>query len=462
MLYSEIIKPSSSPYASPVLLVRKKDGTWRLCVDYRHLNAQTIKNKHPMPIVDELIDELAGAQWFSKLDFRASYHQICIEPADTHKTAFKTHHGLFEFLVMPFGLTNAPATFQGIMNTIFATLLRKGVLVFMDDILIYSRTIEDHVKLLEKVFTILRAQKFYIKMSKCIFAQREVEYLGHVISGKGVATESAKIQAVQQWPTPRNLKELRGFLGLTGYYRKFIMHYGIISKPLSDLLKKSVPFVWTSDTEKAFQQLKGALTRAPVLALPDFSKPFVLETDASDIGFGAVLMQQGHPVAYLSKAVCPKNRALSTYEKECMAIILAVKKWRPYLQHQPFVIKTDHRSLLHLTEQRVSTKLQEKALFKLMDLKFQIVYRAGASNMAADALSRCYPQESVMAISFCQPDWVNRVKLGYHEDPEASRLLKVYSEKGQLPPGYVVQEGLIKLKGRVWLGTNKLAHHHVM
>lgn len=180
------------------------------------------------------------------------------------------------------------------------------------------------------MFTILRDQKFYIKLSKCSFAQREVEYLGHIISGVGVSTEASKVQAVQ-WPQPSNLKELRGSLGLTGYYRKFIKNYGLLSRPLFDMLKKGVPFVWTLVTETAFQQLKFALLQAPVLAIPDFSKKFVLETDASDVGFGAMLMQEGHPVAYLSKAVCPKNQSLSTYEKECMAIILAVEKWRPYL-----------------------------------------------------------------------------------------------------------------------------------
>jgi hypothetical protein len=206
-----------------------------------------------MPVVEELIDELAGALWFFKLNFRAGYHQICINHADTHKTAFKTHSGLYEFLVMPFGPTNAPASFQGIMNLVFAHLLRKGVLVFMDDILIYSQTLPGHLELLQQVFQILRDNRFYIKLSKCAFAQTEVEYLGHNISGRGVATEASKIAAVEKWPRPTNLKELRGFLGLTGYYRKFIKHYGLISRPLFDLLKKNVPFVWTSQVETAFQ-----------------------------------------------------------------------------------------------------------------------------------------------------------------------------------------------------------------
>jgi hypothetical protein len=212
MLQSGIIKNISSPYASPVLLVRKKDGTWRFYVDYRQLNAQTIKNKHPMPILEELIDELAGAQWFSKLDFRAGYHQICINPANTHKTAFRTHSGLYEFLVMPFGLTNAPTTFQSIMNLVFAPLLIKGVLVFMDDILIYAKKLPEHLELLKQVFQILRENRFYIKLSKCAFAQSEVEYLGHNISGRGVATEASKVEAVNKWSKPTNLKELRVFL----------------------------------------------------------------------------------------------------------------------------------------------------------------------------------------------------------------------------------------------------------
>ena len=250
----------------------KKDGSWRFCVDYRHLNNITVKNKHPLPIIDELIDELAGAQWFSKLDFRSGYHQIRIAKGEEHKTAFRTHSGLYEFLVMPFGLTNAPATFQGVMNQIFAPLLRKGVLVFMDDILIYSSSLSEHLELLEQVFLIIQQNQFLLKLSKCSFAQTEIEYLGHCISGKGVATEPSKIEAVKLWPTPSNLKDLRGFLGLTGYYRKFIRHYSMISRPLTQLLKKGVQFLWTPTAQESFSLLKQALVEAPVLAIPDFGK----------------------------------------------------------------------------------------------------------------------------------------------------------------------------------------------
>lgn len=308
MLQNGVIRPSSSAFASPVLLVRKKDGTWRFCIDYRHLNAVTQKNKHPMPVVDELLDELSGAKVFTKLDFRSGYHQIWMASGDEHKTAFRTHQGLYEFMVMPFGLTNAPATFQSLMNMIFAALLRRGVLVFMDDILIYSETLEEHVLLLRQVFEILQQHQFYIKLSKCSFAQPSIEYLGHIVSAAGVATEPSKVEAVLNWCQPTNLKQLRGFLGLTRYYRKFIPHYGIIAQPLTALLKKGCQFKWIQETDQAFQNLKHKLVNAPVLVVPDFREPFVLETDACDTGIGAVLMQNGHPVAYLSKHLCPRNQ----------------------------------------------------------------------------------------------------------------------------------------------------------
>jgi hypothetical protein len=248
MLNPGIIQRSVSSFASPVLLVKKKDGSWRFCVDYRRLNAITVKDKHPLPVVVELLDELNGAKWFTKLDCRSGYHQIRVALGDEAKTAFKTHSGLYEFKVMPFGLTNAPATFQGAMNSLFARLLRRGVLVFMDDILVYSSSLQEHVQLLQQVMQILQDNHFLLKMSKCEFAKRELEYLGHTISAKGIHTEPSKVQAVLDWPVPQSLKALRGFLGLTGYYRRFIKHYGLISKPLTQLLKKGVQFQWTSIT----------------------------------------------------------------------------------------------------------------------------------------------------------------------------------------------------------------------
>jgi hypothetical protein len=238
MLSSGIIQPSNIAFSSPVLLVKKKDQTWRFCVDYRHLNAPTVKFKYPVPIIDELLDELHGACWFSSLDLRAGFHQILLKPGEEFKTTFQTHIGHFEFKVMAFGLTEAPGTFQRAMNTTLAPVLRKCALVFFDDILVYSATLDDHLRHLQQVFELLEVDQWKIKLSKCTFAQNQVSYLGHLISIHGVATNSSKITAIADWPAPKNIKELRSFLGLAGYYRKFVKNFGIICRPLTQLLKK--------------------------------------------------------------------------------------------------------------------------------------------------------------------------------------------------------------------------------
>lgn len=349
LLQAGLIVHSSSPFASPVLLVQKKDGSWRFCVDYRKLNAITVKNRFPMPVIDEILDELAGTQYFTKLDMRSGYHQVRMHSTDEHKTTFKTHHNHFQFRVMPFGLTNAPATFQCLMNTILEPFLRKFVLVFLDDILIYSPSLEQHTSHLQQVFYQLRAHKLFMKLSKCSFGQTSLNYLGHIISQKGVATDPTKTEAMLNWPTPTTITELRGFLGLTGYYRKFIRGYGIIARPLTNLLRKK-QFQWTHSATMAFQQLKEAMVRAPVLAIPDFGQQFIVETDACEVGIGAVLLQRDQPIAFLSKALGPAHQNLSIYEKEFLALIMAVERWRQYLQRQEFIIKTDHHSLSYLTE----------------------------------------------------------------------------------------------------------------
>lgn len=238
LLQSGLTVESVSPFASPVLLVQKKDGLWRFCIDYRKLNALTIKNSFPMSLVEEILDELAGTKWFAKLDIRSSYHQIRMNPANEYKTAFKAHQGHYRFKVMPFGLTNAPATFQCYMNSILSPFLRKFVMVFIDDILVYNPTWQAHLEHVQLVLEKLREHQFFIKRSKCSFSQTKLEYLGHFISAEGVSTDPAKTAAMVQWPRPATVTELRGFLGLTGYYRKFVQHYGILAKPLTNLLKK--------------------------------------------------------------------------------------------------------------------------------------------------------------------------------------------------------------------------------
>ncbi|KAJ0547862.1 putative nucleotidyltransferase, Ribonuclease H [Helianthus annuus] len=423
LLDSGVIQNSQSSFAAPVVLVKKKDGQWRMCMDYRRLNEVTVKDKFPIPLIDELLDELAGATFFSKLDLRSGYHQVRMATEDVPKTAFRTHEGHYEFLVMPFGLTNAPATFQALMNHVFKSMLRKGVLVFFDDILVYSRNEDDHWRHLEKVLEIMQANNLFAKESKCVFGGRAIEYLGHIITEAGVSTDPKKIEAVQQWPPPKTVKQLRGFLGLAGYYRRFIRSFGMIARPLTELLKKDA-FKWGMEAQDAFERLKSALTSAPVLTLPDPSKTFVVETDASAGGVGAVLMQDRHPVSFLSKALSPRANALSVYEKELLAIMLAVKQWHYYLITGPFVIRTDQKSLKHLLSQKVTTPLQHKWLAKLMGYDYSIEYKKGRENVVADALSRVQGSELfVTAVSQLEPLLLDRIVESQKRDIDLQQIV---------------------------------------
>ncbi|KAJ0641390.1 putative nucleotidyltransferase, Ribonuclease H [Helianthus annuus] len=331
LLDKGFIKPSVSPWGAPVLFVKKKDGSMRMCIDYRELNKLTVKNRYPLPRIDDLFDQLQGASWFSKIDLRSGYHQLRVREEDVPKTAFRTRYGHYEFLVMSFGLTNAPAAFMDLMNRVCRHMLDKYVIVFIDDILIYSRSEAEHASHLRDVLETLRKEKLYAKFSKCAFWLREVQFLGHVIDANGVHVDPSKVDAVMNWVPPKNPSEIKSFLGLAGYYRRFIQDFSKIASPMTKLTKKSEKFIWGEEQEKAFQTLKEKLSNSPVFTLPDGTDGLVVYTDASRQGLGCVLMQRGKVVAYASRQLKQHERNYPTHDLELAAVVFALKIWRHYL-----------------------------------------------------------------------------------------------------------------------------------
>ncbi|XP_058741863.1 uncharacterized protein LOC131614269 [Vicia villosa] len=452
MLKEGTIIPSSSPFSSPVLLVKKKDGTWRFCVDYRALNAVTIKDRFPIPTIDELLDELNSAKIFTKIDLRSGYHQIRLASEDTHKTAFRTFDGHYEFLVMPFGLKNAPSTFQSAMNDLLRPHLRKFVLVFFDDILIYSPTYTDHLTHLQVVLELLQANSFYAKLSKCVFAVDQIDYLGHVISVGGVAPDPEKVKAILDWPLPRSLTTLRGFLGLTGFYRRFVKNYATLAAPLTDLLR-STKFQWSTEASLAFTSLKHKMTDMPVLALPNFKKTFIVETDASGVSIGAVLSQDGHPIAFFSKKMCPRMQAASVYVREMYAVTEAVKKWRQYLIGQHFHIHTDQKSLRNLLLQKIQTPEQQKWTSKLQGFNFAIFYKPGRSNQVADALSRQFsPDDSLLlTLSSIVPDILLKLQHFYASTIPGQNTVTQLTQSGSNLTSFRFKNGLLIYRDKIFI-----------
>ncbi|KAK1602063.1 hypothetical protein QYE76_017106 [Lolium multiflorum] len=388
LLAKGYVRESLSPCAVPVILVPKPDETQRMCMDCRPINAITVRYRHPIPRLDDMLDELSGATIFSKIDLRSGYHQIRMAIGDEWKTAFKTKLGLYEWLVMPFGLSNAPSTFMRLMNHILRPLIGKSVVVYFDDILIYSKNLEDHVQHVREVLCILRHEKLFANLPKCHFAQNKLVFLGFVVSANGIEVDSSKVEAIHNWPTPTNVGQVRSFHGLAGFYRRFVKDFSTIACPLNELTKKNVPFVWGKAQQKAFDELKKRLTEAPLLALPDFAKTFEIECDASGLGIGGVLMQNGKPVAYYSEKLDGARLNYPIYDKELYALVRVLEVWQHYLWPKEFVIHSDHESLKYLKSQHNLNKRHAKWVEFIESFPYVIKYKKGKENVVADALSR--------------------------------------------------------------------------
>ncbi|GBG79447.1 hypothetical protein CBR_g29594 [Chara braunii] len=386
------IRPSTSEFGASVLFVPKGSGVFRMCIDYRGLNKITRKSTEPLPRIDDLLDMVQGCTIFSKVDLKSGYHQIEMAEEDVHKTAFKTRYGTYEYLVMPFGLCNAPGTFQTEMHRIFRPYLDKFMVVYLDDILVFNKTTREHAEHLALVLQSLHDSQYKINKEKSSFGVPSVIYLGHVISGDGLAPEAAKIAAIQDWPQPQTVRDVRSFLGLASYYRKFIRNFSAVAAPLTNLTKKDTPFLWSLHCQMAFARLKQALTRAPVLKLPDPTLPFVLTTDASQYGIGAVLQQDDgnglRPVEFMSKKIKTQKLQDSTYEKELYALVSALKHWKHFLLGRHFKIFSDHSTLQWLKSQgELNDKLARYIQF--IDLfDFELKHKKGCYNKVANALSR--------------------------------------------------------------------------
>lgn len=397
LLQQGIIRNSSSPWSSPVLIVPKKvDASgrkkWRMVIDYRRLNERTVEDKYPIPNISDILDKLGRSQYYTTLDLASGYHQLEMSAEDIEKTAFSTENGHYEYTRMPFGLRNAPSTFQRLMDSILRGMQNEKCFVYLDDIIIFSTSLQEHIERLQEVFERLRKARLKIQLDKSEFLRREVAYLGHVITNEGVKPNPAKIKSVIEYPLPKTRKEIKGFLGLVGYYRKFIKNMAKLTKPLTLCLKKGADIKHTEEFIKAFETCKKILTNEPVLQYPDFSKPFVLTTDASNVALGAVLSQGkigcDRPICYASRTLNDSEQKYSTIEKELLAIVWATKYFRPYLFGRKFFIYTDHRPLVWLMNLKEPNSKLVRWRLKLEEFDYEIIYKKGKYNTNADALSR--------------------------------------------------------------------------
>ena len=392
MMSVDIIRPSTSPWASPIVIVDKKDKSKRFCVDFRKVNFLTVPNSYPLPQIDDILASLGGAKYFSKMDLKSGYWQIQMDDESRPKTAFITHMGLFEFNKMPFGLCNAPSIFQDLMNNVLQGLLFKFALAYLDDIIVYSRSFEEHLEHLDQVFERLLQADLKLKLSKCEFFMQQLQFLGHMVSANGIQPDFDKVKAICNMPPPKCVKDIRAFIGMCGYYRRYIPNFAHVAGPLISLTRKNAVFTWSPACEQAFQTLKTWLTNSPVLIHPDLNKPYRVYTDASDYAVGAILAQLGddgekHVVHYLSQQLSRTQRKWATIEKEAWAVVTALKKFRQYLLGAEFTIFTDHKPLKSLfTAEMKNARIQRWGIL-ISEFNCSIQYREG-KHMKADFVSR--------------------------------------------------------------------------
>ena len=392
----KIIRASQSPWSSPVVLQRKKDNTWRFCIDYRRLNEVTEKDNYPLPRIQEIFDALTGAKYFSKLDFHGGYHQVPIDEADRSKTAFITRDRLWEYNVMPQGIKNGPPTFQRIVNNLLGHLQWQFVLSYIDDIIIYSKTMAEHLLHIEQILSLLYHANFKLNPSKCNFVQQEIQFLGHVIDGNGISPCPEKTRAITNIPTPTTIKSATSFVKMAEYYRNHIPNFSTLAQPLFELTRKNTKFIWGPRQQNAFNQIKKLLVNRPLLHFPDSERIFIIQVDASDSGIGAVLMQNDgrgdKPVAYMSQKLNHQQHNWNTTEKECFAVVSSIKKWHHYVLGRDFIVRTDHHALCWLNRNHNSNPKLNRWRMMLQEYLFTIEHVKGKVNCVADCLSR-YPTD---------------------------------------------------------------------
>lgn len=419
MLADNIIEPSSSAWSSPILMVPKKDGGYRFCVDFRRLNKVTKKDAYPLPYVSGILDRLRGAKYLSSLDIKSAYWQIPMSACSREFTAFTIPgRGLFQFKRMPFGLTNAPATWQRLIDEVLQADLEPFVFVYLDDVIVISESFEQHLEILQKIFDRLFKAGLTLNRDKCQFFRSELRYLGYVVDKRGLRVDPDKVNAILGIPTPSSVADVRSFLGMASWYRRFVKDFATISNPLTNLLKKNRKWHWTEECQESFQRLKECLISAPVLNCPDFSQPFVVQTDASGYGLGAVLTQVNSDgervICFLSRSLTKHERNYSTTERECLSVVWAIQKLRPYLEGSRFTVVTDHASLTWLINLKDPSGRLCRWAVKLQQYDFEVIHRKGKEHVVPDCLSRSVPKIDNIHLTVAQlpttDRWYSKMK----------------------------------------------------